>query len=188
MISSFAVRVAACLSIAFAMTGELPAADKTPAIGEKAADFKLKSLAGDTVQLAELLKNGPVVVVALRGYPGYQCPVCSKQLGSFLDKADDFSKTKAQVVFVYPGAAEELKERAKEFIKDREFPKHFRLLLDPDFKFADAYGIRWNEPMETVYPSTFVVDADRTVTFAKISKTHGGRAKVDEVLKAVMEK
>lgn len=180
--------VAACLSIAFALNAELFAADKPPAIGEKAPDFELKSLVGETVELSTLIERGPVVVVALRGYPGYQCPVCSKQFGSFLEKAAAFSESKAQVVFIYPGPAEKLSEHAKEFGKGRDYPRHFHLLLDPDYQFAESYGIRWNEPMETVYPSTFVVGADQKLTFAKVSKTHGGRAKVEEVLKAVSGK
>lgn len=180
--------VAACLSIAFALSVELSAADTPPAIGEKAPDFELKSLVGETVELSTLIERGPVVVVALRGYPGYQCPVCSKQFGSFLDKADEFAKSKAHVVFIYPGPADNLSDRAKEFVNDRDFPKHFHLLLDPDYRFAEAYGLRWNEPKETVYPSTFVVGADQKLTFAKVSKTHGGRAKVEEVLKAVSGK
>lgn len=35
------------------------------------------------------------------------------------------------------------------------------------------------------YPSTFVIDGKRAVTFARISKSHGGRAKAEEVLKVL---
>lgn len=35
------------------------------------------------------------------------------------------------------------------------------------------------------YPSTFIIDGKRAVTFAKISKSHGGRAKAEEVLKVL---
>jgi len=43
-----------------------------PAEGTKAPDFSLKSLAGKTVRLSTLTKQGPVALVVLRGYPGYQ--------------------------------------------------------------------------------------------------------------------
>ena len=180
--------IAAGLLVAFALGRVVLAADKPPAVGEKALDFELKSLAGETVQLAKLIEEGPVVVVALRGYPGYQCPLCSKQFGSFLDKAEEFAKSKAQVVFIYPGPADKLKERADEFIKGRDFPDYFHLLLDPDYKFTTSYGIHWDEPKETAYPSTFVINGEQKVTFAKVSKTHGGRSKVEDVLKVLSGK
>jgi thioredoxin-dependent peroxiredoxin len=38
---------------------------------------------------------------------------------------------------------------------------------------------------ETAYPSTFVIDANRMIRYAKISMSHGDRAPVDAVLKAL---
>ena len=117
--------------------------------------------------------------------PGYQCPLCTKQVGELIGKADEFKKAGAQVVFVYPGQADKLKEKAGEFVKGKDYPAHFTLLLDPDYTFTNAYGLRWDAKNETAYPSTFVLDGKRKVTFAKVSTTHGDRAKVADVLKAV---
>jgi len=58
-------------------------------------------------------------------------------------------------------------------------------VLDPDYVFTNLYGLRWDAPRETAYPSTFVVDSLGVVRFSKISRSHGGRASVDEVLQAV---
>lgn len=73
-----------CLPLLILGGNGLSAADKAlpPAVGDEAKDFKLKDLAGEAVQLHELTQDGPVVVV-LRGCPGYQCPVCSAQVGKF---------------------------------------------------------------------------------------------------------
>src|SRR5678815_2627008 len=49
---------------------------KTPGVREKAPDFSLKTLDDQTVELAKLTPQGPVVVIMLRGWVGYQCPVC----------------------------------------------------------------------------------------------------------------
>jgi cytochrome oxidase Cu insertion factor (SCO1/SenC/PrrC family) len=43
-----------------------------PMIGEPAPDFTLESLSGEKVQLSKVNEQGPVVLVVLRGFPGYQ--------------------------------------------------------------------------------------------------------------------
>lgn len=164
-----------------------PTAQAPPKVGDMAKTFVLQSLDGEKVELKKLLKRGPVVVAVLRGYPGYQCPACTRQVGGYVKLADDFAKAKATVVFVYPGEAKELETRAQEFLKQTEFPAPLTLVLDPDHRFVTATGLRWEAPNETAYPSTFIVDADGTVTFRKISKTHGDRAEAADVLKEIQK-
>ncbi len=158
------------------------AAEKPPAVGDMAADFELNSLGDEKVTLAKLVEAGPVVLVVLRGYPGYQCPLCTKQFGEFLNLAEEFKKHHASVVFVYPGPSEKLQQRAEEFVKGKDYPDNFQILLDPDYRFTNAYGLRWNANAETAYPSTFVIDSKQKILFELVSKTHGGRAKADAVL------
>ena len=155
---------------------------KPPAVGDMAPDFELATLEGEKHKLSELVKNGPVIVVMLRGYPTYQCPLCSKQVAEFLNAADAFGKYKASVVLIYPDTKEGVAEHAQEFIKGKKFPKHFLFLLDPDFEFTNSYGLRWDAPKETSFPSTFIVDGDQKVTFAKVSRKHSGRSKAKELL------
>ena len=163
-------------------------AETAPKVGDIAADFELTSVTGDRIKLTEKLKQGSVVLVVLRGFPGYQCPVCNKQVGQFLQDADKFKAAGVQVLFVYPGPSKNLSERAKEFIKDKTIPDHFHLLVDPDYQFTNAYHLRWNAADETAYPSTFVIAGDRKLSFVKISQTHGGRTKPDEVLEQLKRK
>ena len=124
-------------------------------------------------------------LVVLRGYPGYQCPVCTAQVGRLISNAPQFAEAKATVILVYPGPADSLKKRADEFVKGKALPKSFTLLLDPDYTFTKQYGLRWDAPNETAYPSTFVLDPKRKVTFAKISRSHGDRANNADILKAL---
>ncbi|MDX2033608.1 MAG: redoxin domain-containing protein [Blastocatellia bacterium] len=44
----------------------------TPAVGDKAPDFTLTNLQGAKVRLSDVAAKGPVALIALRGYPGYQ--------------------------------------------------------------------------------------------------------------------
>ncbi|MEO1525657.1 MAG: peroxiredoxin family protein [Planctomycetota bacterium] len=156
--------------------------------GDEAKDFALQAVAGELngdVKLSELKGSGPIVLVVLRGFPGYQCPICSRQVGALVAKADEFKKQNAKVLMVYPGPGSGLEGKAKQFLRGGKLPAPFTLLLDPDYEFTNAYGLRWKAPRETAYPSTFVLDGKGTVTFAKVSKTHGGRTRPDEVLQAV---
>lgn len=161
------------------------AAAAPPAVGDAAPDFTLDSIGGGRVRLSDECTRGPVVLVVLRGYPGYQCPVCTAQVADLLGKAGQFRDAKARVLLVYPGPSEGLKLRADEFVRGKALPDNFGLLLDPEFTFTRSYGLRWDAPNETAYPSTFVLDRDLKVVYAKVSHTHGGRAKAGEVLKAL---
>jgi peroxiredoxin len=154
-------------------------------VGDTAKDFEWESLDGQKVKLSQLAADGPVVLVLLRGFPGYQCPICSRQVADLRQHAADFQRLGAKVVLVYPGPASELKQRAEEFLKGIALPEPLVLVLDPDYSFTNLYGLRWEEPRETAHPSTFVLDRNRVVKFAKISQSHGDRAKASDVLAAV---
>lgn len=156
-----------------------------PAVGEKAPSFTTRTLDRKDVRLQPLLKRGPVVLVVLRGYPGYQCPFCTRQVGELITKDAEFDKRRASVVLVYPGPAKGLESYAGEFVAGKDIPAHFRFTLDPDYRFATSYGLRWDAPGETAYPSTFVIARNGRVAFAKVSRSHGDRAKVEEILAAL---
>ena len=164
------------------------AADKPPAVGDIASDFILDAIDGEKAQLSQLQKKGPVVLIVLRGFPGYQCPVCNAQVGQFLASATKLQARNANVVLVYPGPAQGLKQHAQEFVRGKTLPSNFYLVLDPDYDFTVAYGLRWEVKNETAYPSTFVIGQDGKVQFAKVSTTHGGRATAEEVLNVLGSK
>lgn len=162
-------------------------AHATPKVGEKASDFALPSLEGAIVRLSDELARGPLVLVVLRGWPGYQCPFCTRQFGDYLANAAKFDKLGARVLFIYPGPSDGLKAHAEAFTSNTTMPAGFRILLDPDYTFTQAYGLRWDAPKETAYPSTFVLARNGIVTFAQISRSHGDRVTTDVVLKALTD-
>lgn len=183
------VHLAAALAVGLgALTHAAVRADAPlppPAVGERAPEFTLRDLAGEEFGLKESTGPGPVVLLVLRGYPGYQCPICTRQVGEFLGRAREFGAKGARVVMIYPGPAEGLDEHAREFLGGKSFPDRFTFLIDPDYAFTKAYHLRWDAPGETAYPSAFVVDGGGVVRFAKVSRTHAGRASAAEVLKAI---
>jgi cytochrome oxidase Cu insertion factor (SCO1/SenC/PrrC family) len=77
--SSPSGRVAAALVLAAVVgvvsssrASERPVPAAPPAVGDAASDFTLNRLDGTPVTLAALRKSGPVVVLVLRGWVGYQ--------------------------------------------------------------------------------------------------------------------
>lgn len=153
-----------------------------PAVGDKVSDFELKSLDGKSVTLKSLIADGPAVIVVLRGYPGYQCPACSRQFGDFVGKANQFAKQGKSLVFIYPGDVNDLDAKAKEFLNGKAVPNSVAFLLDPNYSFTNAWGLRWDAVRETAYPSTFVIGEDGVVKSVTISKSHGGRTKASSYL------
>ena len=169
-------------------SASLHATSTPPVVGDKAPDFTLSTLQGKRVRLSEVTAKAPVVLVALRGYPGYQCPLCNQQAHDFLKNAQGFADAKARVILVYPGPPDNLGARAIEFVADKNLPENFDLLLDPGYEFINLYGLRWDAPNETAYPSTFLIDQKKIVFFSKVSKTHGGRTKAAELIEMLMKR
>jgi peroxiredoxin len=159
-------------------------AAEPPKMGAAAPDFTLKTMDTKSVTLSAETAKLPVVLIVLRGWPGYQCPLCTRQVHEFVQQADAFVG-KAQVIMVYPGPAENLQAHAGDFLKDKTWPNNFMFVTDPDYAFTESYGLRWDAPGETAYPSTFVIDKKGMVQFVKISKSHGGRSTPAETLAMV---
>lgn len=155
------------------------------AVGQKAKDFTLKDLDERENSLSKLTAQGPVVLVVLRGFPGYQCPICTKQVGSILGRAKEFDDAKAQVVLVYPGKADGLDQHAEEFIRGNDFPANVHFVTDPDYKFTKLYNLRWNAEGETAYPTSLVIAPDMTIKYSLVSEHHGGRANTEDLLAAL---
>ena len=149
---------------------------QTPALGTKAPDFTLPTPTGKSVTLSTEQGGRGLVLVILRGFPGYQCPYCVKQVHDFAAHASDFKAKNTRVLLVYPGPPADLDQHAKEFLeKQAELPSNIVLVTDPDYKVTNLYGLRWNAPQETAYPSTFILDKQGMVVFEKVSHSHGDR-------------
>lgn len=161
------------------------AAGQPPAVGDRARDFTLNRLDGKPITLSALTQEGPVVLIMLRGWVGYQCPICNRQVGDFIGQAEAFRAAGANVVLVYPGAADIVQQKAEDFVTGKTLPGRFHFVVDPDLRVVNLYELRWNAPGETAYPSTFVFDRQGVVRFVKISHSHGDRSSAPDVLRVL---
>jgi thioredoxin-dependent peroxiredoxin len=161
----------------------VPAFAETPSVGAKAPDFTLSTPSGKAIRLSGVQQGHDLVLVVLRGFPGYQCPFCTQQVHDFLKHASGFAAKKTTVLLVYPGPPAHLDQRANEFLAQQpELPSNVVLVTDPDYTVTNLYGLRWNEPDETAYPSTFILDKKGTIVFEKISHAHGDRMSAQDAL------
>jgi peroxiredoxin len=153
----------------------LPSVAATPGVGQRAPDFTLTTLDGTPISLSSYTSHGRVVLILLRGYPGYQCPFSQQQFQSYQQAAAQFAAAGAQVIFIYPGASSKsLADDAAQLLGNQPLPANMHLVLDPDYVFTNQYGLRWNDPNQTVYPSTFLVARSGIIFFA-----HTGRSSSD---------
>ena len=163
------------------------AAAAQPAIGEKAPDFKLSTPEGKTVQLSEVEAKGPVVLVVLRGYPGYQCPYCNRQVQDFIQKSQGFAEAGTGRVGLSRSAPGSRRKGERVFGRQKA-SREFRPGIDQGYEFTNMYGLRWDAPHETAYPSTFLIDRQGVIFFSKIVKEHGGRTTAAEILDALSKR
>ncbi len=172
------------LAAATLLAGHAQAAPAAPDKGDAAPTVEVPGLDGQPVDLAETFAEGDTVLVVLRGFPGYQCGICSRQATAILAAADRFAEAGLRVVMVYPGPSTGLEGKANEFLGGKTLPAPISMVLDPDYKLVNAYGIRWDAPRETAYPATFLIEQGGQVAWAKVSQSHGGRTSVDAILEA----
>lgn len=171
-----------------AMSGQALAEEVAagPIEGSKIVDFLGTTMNGAPFQLSKLIERGTVAVVMLRGFPGYQCPVCSSQVAGYIAKAEEFEKQNITVVFIYPGKVKDLDKRAKEFASPLEekadLPGNFIFVIDNNYKITNLLDLRWNAKNETAYPAAFVIDQKGYIQYAKVSDNHHGRATADEII------
>ncbi len=158
-----------------------------PKEGDQMPEITGTTMNGADFQLSKLIEKGTVVMIMLRGFPSYQCPVCSTQVAGYIAKAEDFeAQRNTPVVFIYPGEVKDLDKRAKEFTapleKEVDLPSNFIFVIDSGYKIVNQLGLRWDAPKETAYPAAFVIDHKGYIQYANVSDSHRGRASAQEIL------
>jgi peroxiredoxin len=172
--------------------GRFPAA---PGVGATAPLFTLPDARGGSVALADLLGQGPVVLVF---YRGAWCPYCNLQLAAFQSALNDIEAAGATLVAVSPQTPDQSLSFAEQ--KALEFP----VLTDASNEVADAYGLAYtassvatdtlralgvelssfngDDTNRLPAAATFVIGQDGRIRFASVSGDYRWRVGPDEVL------
>jgi peroxiredoxin len=167
-------------------------------INSKAFDFKARDQNGKEVNLKELRKKGPVVVMF---YRGYWCPFCNKTLKRFNDSLQMILDKGAQLVAITPETAEGISTTIE------KTGVVFPIITDDEMKIAEKYGVGFNVDDRTLrryknadidllkinnqkqarlpVPAVYVINEDGAVTFRFFDEDYKKSVSVKEILKAL---
>lgn len=169
-----------------------------PAIGEVLPNFTLPDQNGKLVTLDALLRDGPVVVVFLRGH---WCPYCRITAGALSEIAGVARELNARVVAISP------ESRKFALQLDEDAGGAFPILADLDNGYAlsvnlaiwvdeqmsgliagagwDIPSYQGNDAWVLPIPASFVLDHDGTVVMRHVNPDYRERADVQEIVVAL---
>jgi peroxiredoxin Q/BCP len=124
-----------------------------------APEFRLQDQDGRWVTLAELRRDGPVMLVF---YPGDFTPVCTTQLCSYQHEIEQFRGLGIRVV----GISADPLEKHREF-RER-YRLEFTLLSDPGRAAARAYGVKTFGILAGQGRANFIVGQDGRMLYRHV--------------------
>ncbi|MBX2851609.1 MAG: AhpC/TSA family protein [Phycisphaeraceae bacterium] len=168
--------------------------DTMKQVGDQATEFTLPNAAGKDVALAELLNDGPVVVVF---YRGAWCPYCNLTLAAWQDELETIRGLGGQLVAISP----QLPDYSLTSQQNNELA--FPVLSDVGNNVADAFGITTQVTPEIVklwegridlqahngdasaklpLPATYLISPDGKIRFAHAHEDYRVRAEPADVI------
>lgn len=181
------------LLVSFAQIANKPEDISPLLIGEKIPDSKLKDENGAIINLNDLLKEKPTVLVFYRG--GW-CPFCSHQLSALAFVEDEILKLGFQIIAICP---EDYKNLQPTIEEDKV---NYKLLSDPEGKLIKEIGIAFKPNLITKtyiatkskgktsavlpVPTVMVVNKQAEILFEYINPNYKSRI-TPELLLAVLK-
>ncbi|MBB1327630.1 AhpC/TSA family protein [Pseudoalteromonas sp. SR45-1] len=172
--------------------------DNALQIGQKVENFSLANHNGENIELADLLKKGPVIISFYRG--GW-CPYCNLELKALNDYLPQFKTQSAQLIAISPQLPDETLSTAQK--NDLEFD----VLCDVSNKVAEQFGLLFtlDERIQALYtqfgidfehyygdksfklplPATYVINQEGAITYAFLSEDYTLRAEPIDVMTAL---
>jgi peroxiredoxin len=170
-------------------------ADKALKVGDKAPDFALPNVRGESVSLSDVLAKGPAVVTF---YRGHWWPYCNLQLQAYQKHLTEMQAQGASLIAISPQSPDNSLTMAEkndlqfEVLSDsgndiaRQFGLAFRLVDELETTMA-AMGLKLPEfngddAWELPIPATYVIDTDGSITLAYIDADYTRRLEPSEIL------
>ncbi|TVR99254.1 MAG: DUF3179 domain-containing protein, partial [Phycisphaerales bacterium] len=166
--------------------------------GQRAPDVRVTAIDGSEVSLADLYRDGPIVLMFYRG--GW-CPICTRDLSAWAGRIQELKDAGATLVALTP-------ERPDLAAKTRtETGAGYRVFSDQDHAAAKAFRVHFKVDDETrrkyeqfglkvtdsnvsgtwelPAPAAFVIDRNGVVRWVFADWDYRKRADPDEVINAV---
>ena len=172
--------------------------DNALQIGQKVENFSLANHNGENIELADLLKKGPIIISFYRG--GW-CPYCNLELKALNDYLAQFKTQSAQLVAISPQLPDETLSTAQK--NDLEFD----VLSDVRNKVAEQFGLLFtlDERIQALYtqfgidfehyygdksfklplPATYVINQEGVITYAFLNEDYTLRAEPTDIMAAL---
>ena len=172
--------------------------DNALQIGQKVENFSLANHNGENIELADLLKKGPVIISFYRG--GW-CPYCNLELKALNDYLPQFKTQNAQLVAISPQLPDETLSTTQK--NDLEFD----VLSDVSNKVAEQFGLLFtlDERIQALYtqfgidfehyygdksfklplPATYVINQEGVITYAFLNEDYTLRAEPTDIMAAL---
>lgn len=168
-------------------------------VGDQAPAIKLPNAKGELVDVASLLKSGPVII---NFYRGGWCPYCNLELRAFQRLLPDITTAGASLIAISP----EVPDKSLSTTEKNELT--FEVLSDVDQKVGRAFGLVFelSDELQTIYkdfgldlpdfngtpdkwelpvPGTYVIGSDGKIIYANADVDYQTRADPQEVLNAL---
>lgn len=123
---------------------------------------------GNRVRLESYLGKKNIVLVFTEGFAGGMlCPFCKTQTARLVGNYDKFQALDTEILVVYPGGTEHLKEFINAATKTEKAQVDrvpFPVVLDQELKAVSFFNISSN----LAHPSTFIIDKGGNVQLAYV--------------------
>jgi len=153
------------------MSVSAPQQQRTPAVGEQAPDFTLKSTSGESVTLSSFRGKQPVL---LAFFPLAFTSTCTAEL---CEMSEDYDGYAAAGVAILPISVDSV-PTLREF--KRQHSMRTELLSDFKREATNAYGVMWQDAFYS-NRSYFLIDRDGVVRWAHVEQNPGQKRTTAEI-------
>lgn len=190
-----------CCAVILIVSAAFADSDLGLPVGTQAPDFKAATYTGGQIQLSEVYKNNPTVLIFYRG--GW-CPYCNRQLQQLQSRLEEFTMRDTVIVAV----SVDRQQKAAETVSEQGLG--FTVVSDPTADLLRSYNIVYQVPEElyTQYkeeygidleadsgethhllavPAAFVIDRSGTVVFTYVNEDYKVRVEPDTLLNVLNE-
>lgn len=166
-------------------------------VGSIAPDFSGSDQDGNQLNLKELLKKGPVVLIF---YRGQWCPVCNAYLKTFQDSLGMITKAGAQVIAISPETVENarttlldtkltvpiISDTSQQIMKDYGVFFHvtsgYNLKINV-FLFTSIANNNGKDEATLPVPATYIIDQSGKIIWRQFDVNYKHRASVADIVK-----